>query len=214
MQALGGAADDGSQQLGGSQPDGPRFCAGESVRVRSEGDRVRWRRPHLRTPGYIHGAQGVVVRVQGPYANPEEVAFYSLGPKRTDAYLYTVRFYQRALWAHYAGGEDDTIDVDVYEGWLEGAAHTTSAGGGGGGGGGGEAVGGWAGRGSLLVPVATAAAPDAASALNAGGGPPAKRARRAAPGAGWTTRTEIVMLPTRVSTRTRTTRGRRSSRRR
>ena len=30
-----------------------------------------------------------VVRVSGPYANPEEVAFYSNGPHRTDAYLYT-----------------------------------------------------------------------------------------------------------------------------
>ena len=38
-----------------------------------------------------------------------------VGPKRTDAFLYTVRFFQRALWPHYAGGDGDTLDVDVYE---------------------------------------------------------------------------------------------------
>ena len=92
------------------------------------------------------------MRVQGPFANPEEISFYSLGPKRTDAYLYTVRFFQKALWAHYDGGKSDTIDVDVYEGWLDqpdaSSSSTSSA----------EdgcppVVTGWAGRGSLLVPV-------------------------------------------------------------
>ena len=138
-EVLGGATDD-------ERPNAPRFCGGEAVRVRSEKARVRWRRPHLRTPGYIHGSEGIVVRVQGPFANPEELAFFSQGPKRTDAYLYTVRFSQRALWKHYAGGADDSIDVDVYEGWLEEAGGVAGGDDGCGGGG-------WIGRGSLLVPV-------------------------------------------------------------
>ena len=40
----------------------PPLAPGDAVRVRSESaHRTEWRRPHLRTPGYIHGAQGVVV---------------------------------------------------------------------------------------------------------------------------------------------------------
>lgn len=39
-----------------------RFAAGDVVRVRSENAAVRWRKPHLRTPGYIFGLVGTVER--------------------------------------------------------------------------------------------------------------------------------------------------------
>lgn len=39
-----------------------RFRAGDLVRVREEGSAVRWRKPHLRTPGYIFGVVGMVER--------------------------------------------------------------------------------------------------------------------------------------------------------
>jgi hypothetical protein len=32
------------------------------VRVRTEQTSIRWRKPHLRTPGYIHGVLGVIER--------------------------------------------------------------------------------------------------------------------------------------------------------
>ena len=130
-----------------SGPDG-----GTVVRFQAQKD-VRWRRPHLRTPGYVHGACGVIMRVQGPFANPEEVSFYSQGPQRTDSFLYTVRFLQKELWPHYSGGATDTVDVDIFEAWLLDADVTSHV-----------AAGSydgspslWRGRGSNLVRVRTAA---------------------------------------------------------
>ncbi|UPR03198.1 nitrile hydratase [Chloropicon primus] len=138
--------------LGLVQPESRRFSVGAHVRVRSEADSVRWRRPHLRTPGYVHGACGVIVRAQGPFANPEEVSFYSQGPRRTDALLYTVRFLQAELWPHYTGGEADTVDVDIFEGWLADAEADDDANAGSYDG----APSLWRGRGSSLVRIRTA----------------------------------------------------------
>ena len=33
--------------------------------------------------------------------------------------LYRVRFLQREVWPDYAGRADDTIDIEIYEHWLE-----------------------------------------------------------------------------------------------
>jgi nitrile hydratase len=85
------------------------------------GDRVQVRRAappgHLRTPFYVRGKAGVVERVLGPYRNPEELAYGRSGePARP---LYRVRFRQRDLWPDYAGPTDDTVDVEIYQHWLE-----------------------------------------------------------------------------------------------
>jgi hypothetical protein len=46
------------------------------VRVKSEDAAVRWRKPHLRTPGYIFGVVGIVEQeCLGVAANPEQLAF-------------------------------------------------------------------------------------------------------------------------------------------
>lgn len=89
-----------------------RFAPGDRVTVRSA-------RPpgHVRTPWFVRGRTGVVSRVLGEYANPEELAYGRDGqPRRA---LYEVRFRQRELWPDYAGPDRDTLDVDVYEHWLE-----------------------------------------------------------------------------------------------
>lgn len=39
-----------------------RFKDGDLVRVKPEDFTLRWRRPHLRTPGYIFGVIGTVER--------------------------------------------------------------------------------------------------------------------------------------------------------
>ena len=39
-----------------------RFKAGDLVRVKPEDFAGRWRRPHLRTPGYIFGVVGTIER--------------------------------------------------------------------------------------------------------------------------------------------------------
>jgi nitrile hydratase len=85
------------------------------------GDRVliRWADPpgHLRTPYYIRGKSGVVERYLGEFANPEELAFGRSGlPKQP---LYRVRFKQTDIWPDYRGRPDDTVDIEIYQHWLE-----------------------------------------------------------------------------------------------
>jgi hypothetical protein len=72
---------------------------------------------HIRTPVYVRGKQGVVTRIFGRFPNPETLALGRDGrPFKT---LYEVRFRQRDLWPDYAGGPDDTLDIDIYDHWLE-----------------------------------------------------------------------------------------------
>lgn len=92
-----------------------RFTSGAAVQVR------RAHPPgHIRTPYYVRGAAGVVERICGEFPNPEELAFGRDGLPLEP--LYRVRFNQRDLWPGYAGGTRDTIDVEIYEHWLEPAA--------------------------------------------------------------------------------------------
>ena len=85
------------------------------------GDRVTVRRSvspgHVRTPYYVRGLVGEVERVCGSYPNPEELAYGRDGlPARP---LYRVRFRQADVWPGYDGPEADSIEVEVYEHWLE-----------------------------------------------------------------------------------------------
>jgi nitrile hydratase len=84
-------------------------------------DRVRVRRAdppgHLRTPYYVRGNAGVIERVLDAFPNPEERAYGRSGePKQP---LYRVRFRQSDVWPDYAGPPEDTIDVEIYQHWLE-----------------------------------------------------------------------------------------------
>ena len=85
-----------------------------------QGDRVKVARVnppgHRRTPYYIRGKQGVIERVCGAFANPEELGYgFSGEPRKV---LYRVRFRQKDVWAAYGGSSLDTVDVDIYEHWL------------------------------------------------------------------------------------------------
>lgn len=89
-----------------------RFRPGARVRVRQVAPPG-----HIRTPWYIRGHEGEVERVCGFYANPEELAFNRHGlPRRA---LYRVRFPQNAVWPDYGGPARDTLEVEIYEHWLE-----------------------------------------------------------------------------------------------
>jgi hypothetical protein len=85
------------------------------------GDRVRVREAyppgHIRTPWYIRGHAGVVERLCGAYPNPEELAYARDGLPRQP--LYRVRFLQREVWPDYAGDPGDTVDLEIYQHWLE-----------------------------------------------------------------------------------------------
>lgn len=89
-----------------------RFAPGDQVAVRNI-----YPVGHVRTPYYIRGKRGVIERLCGPYANPEELAYARPGlPKQP---LYRVRFLQREVWPGYRGGTDDTVDVEIFQHWLE-----------------------------------------------------------------------------------------------
>ena len=88
------------------------FRPGEPVRVMKA-----YPLGHVRTPYYIRGAHGVIERLCGAFANPEELALMRDGlPARP---LYRVRFLQREVWPDYRGSCDDTVDVEIFQHWLE-----------------------------------------------------------------------------------------------
>ena len=96
----------------------------------SPGDRVRIREDfpvgHFRVPIYVRGMVGTVTRKFGTFGNPELLAYALKGPKKA---LYEVRFRQCEVWPDYAGSPNDTLDIDIYEHWLEplGAADAEQA---------------------------------------------------------------------------------------
>ena len=92
----------------------PSYRPGERVRVRAA-----YPPGHVRTPFYVRGHTGIVERLCGSYPNPEELAYARLGLPAQP--LYRVRFLQRELWPDYAGSAMDTVDVEVYQHWLEAA---------------------------------------------------------------------------------------------
>jgi nitrile hydratase subunit beta len=89
-----------------------RFRRGDHVKV-------RWADVpgHIRTPWYIRGHAGVIERLCGAYPNPEELAYARSGLPAQP--LYRVRFIQARVWPDYPGSPADTIDVEIYQHWLE-----------------------------------------------------------------------------------------------
>ena len=95
----------------------PQLVVGQLVRVKREDSRVRWRKPHLRTPGYLFGAVGVVERFLGSFPNPEEKAFHNQEPGTQP--LYLVAFKNKDLWEGMEMHGEDGITAEIYQPWLE-----------------------------------------------------------------------------------------------
>ena len=89
------------------------FAPGTAVRVKND-----WPETvgpvHIRTPHYVRGMQGVVVRQLGSFRNPEDLAFARPAPLRV---LYHVRFEQSSVWQEGRAG--DELQVEIFEHWLE-----------------------------------------------------------------------------------------------
>ena len=110
--------EDLDAQLGPpNSTDKIEFSTGQKVQVKPEGTRSRWRKPHIRVPGYIYGAVGEIERVCGVFKDPEALAFNL----KTEAVqpLYRVRFPLAQLWPEYQSSSKDTIDVEIYQHWLQ-----------------------------------------------------------------------------------------------
>ncbi len=90
----------------------PRFGIGDPVRIRQA-----YPPGHVRTPYFIRGKTGEVIRLLGNVPNPEELAYGRDGKPALP--LSGVKFLQTELWTDYAGEAKDTAVVEVMENWLE-----------------------------------------------------------------------------------------------
>lgn len=88
------------------------FGVGQRVRIARRDPLV-----HNRVPRYARGATGVVERVCGFYGEPERLAYGDRSAPRRR--LYRVRLWQRDLWPDYGGDGRDTLEIEVFEHWLE-----------------------------------------------------------------------------------------------
>ena len=87
-----------------------RFVLGDRVRVRE------WHpHGHTRAPRYVQGRRGVIVRSDGP-ANLPDVEAHG-GGQILDP-TYSIRFAAKELWGD-GGGEGETVNVDLWERYLE-----------------------------------------------------------------------------------------------
>jgi len=59
----------------------------------------------------------MIERYCGAYPNPEELAQMRDGLPAQP--LYRVRFLQSEVWPDYAGRPEDTIDIEIFQHWLE-----------------------------------------------------------------------------------------------
>jgi len=89
------------------------FSPGDAVLVKNDWPETRGP-AHIRTPHYLRGHTGRVLRRLGAYPNPEDLAFARPAAKKS---LYHVIFPMSELWPEGRGG--DEVVVELYEHWLE-----------------------------------------------------------------------------------------------
>ena len=68
---------------------------------------------HIRTPHYLRGRPGTVLRHLGDFPNPEDLAFARPAPRRA---LYHVVFDARTVWPDASA---DALVVELFEHWLD-----------------------------------------------------------------------------------------------
>ena len=89
------------------------LAPGQPIRVKDDWPETRG--PcHIRTPHYLRGETGTVIRHLGNFPNPEDLAF-----ARPAAVLplYHVAFPQPKIW--HEGNPGDELIVELFEPWLE-----------------------------------------------------------------------------------------------
>jgi nitrile hydratase len=89
----------------------PRFQVGQRVRIDDRTPPV-----HHRVPAYAKGRIGVIERVCGLHGEPEKFIRGDGEPRQR---IYRVRIPQISLWTDYEGTEDDKLDIEIFEHWLE-----------------------------------------------------------------------------------------------
>lgn len=88
------------------------IAPGTAIRVLNDWPEARGP-VHIRTPHYLRGQPGTVVRHLGDFPNPEDLAFARPASRVP---LYHVLFDGRAVWPDATA---DQLVVEVFEHWLE-----------------------------------------------------------------------------------------------
>jgi hypothetical protein len=89
------------------------IAPGTRIRVRNDWPETRG--PcHIRTPHYLRGETGTVLRHLGDFPNPEDLAFDRPAARLP---LYHIRFALPAIWGD--APNRDEILVELFEPWLE-----------------------------------------------------------------------------------------------
>lgn len=89
----------------------PRFRAGQRVQIQR-----RFPDQHHRVPNYVKGHQGTVERVCGRHGQPEQ---FVRGNGGQPLHLYRISIPQADLWPNYQGNAADTLEVEIFEHWLD-----------------------------------------------------------------------------------------------
>ncbi len=100
----------------------PQIFAGKAGPAKFKvGDRVQVRElPALyytRTPEYARGAEGMIAEVTYESPAPEDETWDHEGA--TPEWFYIVRFNQAELWDSYTGPDNDTLQTEIPERWLD-----------------------------------------------------------------------------------------------
>ena len=91
----------------------PLFKPGDQVKIP-----LRWPendgQVHIRTPAYVRGHIGKIVRCFGSFPNPEKLAF---GKPAENVNLYHVAITLDELWGET--NQNSSLLVEIYEHWIE-----------------------------------------------------------------------------------------------
>jgi nitrile hydratase len=89
----------------------PVFAVGQRVRIADRTPPV-----HHRVPTYVKGQVGIIERVCGLHGEPEK---FIRGDGKPAQRIYRVRIPQTVLWMDYQGTDDDKLEIEIFEHWLE-----------------------------------------------------------------------------------------------
>ncbi|MEX2253611.1 MAG: SH3-like domain-containing protein [Thermoleophilaceae bacterium] len=92
-----------------------RFRLGDRVTVRDATTLF-----HTRTQAFTRNKTGVVVEHRPAWVIPEDEA-WGRDTEETgrNEPFYVVRFHQKDLWNDYTGSDNDTLETEISEHWLE-----------------------------------------------------------------------------------------------
>ena len=89
----------------------PKFTTGQRVRIADRTPPV-----HHRVPSYAKGRVGIIERVCGVHGEPEK---FIRGDGEPAQRIYRVTIPQTELWNSYDGTENDILEIEIFEHWLE-----------------------------------------------------------------------------------------------